>query len=139
MSCWKSTDNDIKCCKNISGLCPLGSSTGGSSGGSTGTSETVSIFDNSSMPAIITNTDLRGSYLLKVVSVENDGATGIFSVSSRSASIAGSVSKLSSSRGAKGESVRVQWLSSTKVQIYHKITRTVGPSGILLAYTVTIL
>jgi hypothetical protein len=98
-------------------------------------SETVNLIDNSSNVVNITNSATRGSFTIMVQSVADGGAAATFVASKSSSTIAGSVSRTSSSPGLQDEEVNISYGVGQMVQLYHSTTRT-GGTGATLAYTV---
>lgn len=107
-------------------------------GSISGAGEIVTLPDNSGIRVDIPSTDARGSYLIIVESLENDGATATFAVSSNEDSSAGVVQRITSIPGALDEEIDVDWLAGEQVQLYHSTTRT-GGTGVLLDYSVRVV
>jgi hypothetical protein len=81
-------------------------------------------------------TALYGSYLILVSDLNNtDGASAVFSVSSSGAG--GSVSRISSSKGAQNQRLDVKWDTGSKVQIHHAPAS--GTAGAAYTYRVRII
>lgn len=100
-----------------------------------GLQETVCLFDNSSTPADITKTDLRGSYFIIATSIASDGATATFSASKADSTTAGVTLRITSDPGVNGEELDITWPAGDPVQLYHSTTSGVGT---LLCYNVRI-
>jgi hypothetical protein len=104
-------------------------------GSVTGLDEVVCLVENSSVPEPIIKTDQRGSYLIVVESQALDGASATFSASKAIAATVGSTFRITSSTGAAGESIDIDWTASDKVRLYHS---SLGPDPNVLCYNVRV-
>jgi hypothetical protein len=106
--------------------------------GACGAIETVFLLDNVMTPVEITCTELQGTYMLLIESVEADGAKSTFMASSAHNAQSGSLARLTNAPSLTDESINIQWNGNEKIKLYHDVTKT-GGIGDLIAYKVKLL
>jgi hypothetical protein len=83
--------------------------------------EDIVIAKTSTTPAFLSiTTNTSGSYLILVSDTSSGGAHSVFVGSRSSTSNSGTISRLSSARGAEGQRIDADWLDGEEVKIYHK-------------------
>lgn len=98
----------------------------------------VQLLDNSMTPVAIECTELQGTYMLLVESVNTNGAKATFMASSAFDSQLGSIARLTNAPSITSESIHLRWLPNEKIKLYHDVTK-MGGTGALIDYKVKIL
>ena len=110
----------------------------GSSGFAPMCQEDVLLPDNAMTEVPITETETQGSYLIIVTPNVTPGATAVFSASSGSPGVAGSVSRITSSPSPTSEEVDIVWNANETVSLYHSVTKA-GGTGADISYCVRVV
>jgi hypothetical protein len=125
-------DNSCKLCRASS------IHNGGGGGGGCDCIDVVVVLPADAMtPIDIVGLNQQGSYLMTIKSVNANGATAVFSVSSATDVIAGSVVRLTESPSATGERIDVTWAAGQLPQLYHAVTKTGAVGGETISYNVS--